>query len=174
MKTSTFALLAGIVYLGAGLLGLVPAMLAPPPSDAPPTSFTLLYGYLLGLFPVNAIHTAVHLAIGAWGIAAWRGIANPAIYARMLALLFGTLAVLGMIPLFNTMLGWIPIHGHDVWLHGVTAAIAAYFGWRSEVPHAERRSGRMDRRHRIQPVMQERRHGTVDRRFVHARMMAGV
>ena len=174
MKTSTFALLIGIVYLAAGLLGLVPAMLAPPPVDAPPTTFTLLYGYLLGLFPVNAVDTAMHLAIGAWGIAAWRGSANPPLFARALALLFGALAVLGMIPLLNTMLGWIPIHGNDVWVHGVTAAIAAYFGWRSEVPHAERRSGRMDRRHRIQPVMQERRHGTAERRFAHARMMAGV
>src|SRR4051812_22689826 len=53
MKTSTFAFLVGVVFLGAGLLGLVPAMLAPPPPDAPPTTFTMLYGYLLGFFPVN-------------------------------------------------------------------------------------------------------------------------
>ena len=165
MKTSTFALLVGIAFLAAGVLGLVPAMLVSPPADAPPTTFTTLYGYLLGLFPVNIIHTAVHLAIGAWGIAAWREIANPALFARSLALLYGTLALLGMIPLFNTMLGWIPIHGHDVWLHGITATLAAYFGWRSEVPHAERRTGRLDRRHGLQPAMQERRVGFSDRRL---------
>lgn len=174
MKTSTFALLAGMACLAAGLLGLVPAMLASPPVDAPPATFTLLYGYLLGLFPVNAAHTAMNLALGAWGIAAWRGNASPAFFARGLALLFGALAVLGLIPQFNTLLGWMPIHGNDVWLHGVTAAIAAYFGWRGEVQPAERRSGRMDRRHRIQPVTRERRDGTADRRFAHARMMAGV
>ncbi len=174
MKTSTFALLAGIAYLGAGLLGLVPAMLTPPPPDAPPTTFTVMYGYLLGLFPVNILLTLLNLAVGVWGIAAWRGIAIPALFARSLALLYGTLAVLGMMPLFNTMLGWIPIYGHNVWLHGITAAFAAYFGWRGEVSHAERRTGRLDRRHRLQPVMQERRHGTVERRFAHARMMAGV
>lgn len=174
MKTSSFALLVGLAYIAAGLLGLVPAMLAPPPADAPPTSFTFLYGYLLGLFPMNIVHTALNLAIGAWGIAAWREIANPALFCRSIALLFGTLALLGMLPLFNTMLGWMPIHGHDVWLNGITATLAAYFGWRSEVAHAERRSGRLDRRHRMQPVVQERRLGTVDRRFVHARMMAGV
>jgi len=172
MKTSTFALLAGIAYLAAGLLGLVPAMLTPPPQDAPPTTFTLLYGYLLGLFPANLTLSLLHCAVGIWGISAWHR--APAFYARAIALLFGALAVMGMIPALNTIFGWAPIHGHDVWLHGFTASIAAYFGWRGEVSHAERRTGRLDRRHRLQPVMQERRLGTVDRRFAHARMMAGV
>jgi hypothetical protein len=172
MKTSTFALLVGLVYLVAGLLGLVPAMLTSPPADAPPTTFTMLYGYLLGLFPANIMLSAIHLAVGIWGIGAARK--NAALFARGIALLFGALAVMGMIPILNTLFGWIPIHGHDVWLHGITAALAAYFGWRNEVVAAERRTGRLDRRHRMQPVVQERRHGTVDRRFAHARMMAGV
>jgi len=67
MKTSTFALLAGIAYLGAGLLGLVPALLIPPPAEAPPTSFGLLYGYLLGLFPMNIVLTALHLGMASGG-----------------------------------------------------------------------------------------------------------
>ena len=174
MKTSTFALIAGIVYLAAGLLGLVPAMLMSPPADAPATTFTLLYGYLLGLFPVNIVHTALNLAIGVWGIAAWRGASSATAYARVLALLFGALTVLGMMPPFNTLLGWMPIHSHDIWLSGVTAAIAAYFGWRSEVPLAERRGGRLERRHRMQAVTAERRRALAERRFAHARMMAGV
>jgi hypothetical protein len=124
MKTSTFALIFGIAYLGAGLLGLVPAALMPPPADAPPTQFTLLYGYLLGLFPVNVLHSAVHLAIGAWGLAAWRGNAEPRVYARALAIFYGGLAVLGLMPGMNTLFGLLPIHGHDVWLHAGTAAVA--------------------------------------------------
>src|SRR5262249_11993735 len=135
-------------FLVAGLLGLVPALLTPPPADAPPTTFTLLYGYLVGLFPVNVAHSIVHLAVGVWGIAAWRG-ANPALFARGLALLYGALTVMGTIPQLNTLFGWIPIYGNDVWLHGMTAAIAAWFGWRGEVTRAEQRSGRLDRRHRI-------------------------
>jgi hypothetical protein len=174
MRTSTFALVAGIAYLAVGVLGLVPAMLVSPPIDAPPTSFAVLYGYLLGLFPVNILHSLVHLAIGAWGIAAWRGATSPALYARGLALFFGALAVLGLIPIANTLFGWLPIHGHDVWLHAGTAAIAAYFGWRTESERVERRSSRMDRRHSMAPVIQERRSGMPDRRFAHARMLAGV
>jgi hypothetical protein len=174
MKTSTFALLAGLVYLAAGLLGLVPALLAPPPSETPPTTFTLLYGYLLGLFPVNILHSALNIAVGAWGIAAWRATANPALFARSITLLFGALTLMGMLPAANTVFGWMPIFGHDVWFHALTTALAAYFGWRTEPALVERRSKRLDRRHRMQAVSAERRHGVADRRFVHARMMAGI
>ncbi len=164
MSTSTFALVLGIAYLGAGVLGLIPAALLPPPPDAPPTTVTLLYGYLLGLFPVNVLHSAVHLAIGAWGITAWRGMANPRVYARSLALFYGALALMGLIPGMNTLFGMLPMHGHDVWLHAGTAAVAAYFGWRQEV-NLERRQI-TDRRQRMLPVARERRFGLADRRQV--------
>jgi hypothetical protein len=162
MRTSTFALIFGIAYLLAGLMGFVPALLRPPAPDAPPTTFTLLYGQLLGLFPVNILHSLVHVAIGIWGLMAWRGAAHPQVFARSLAILYGVLAVAGLIPGLNTMFGFIPLHGHDVWLHAATAAIAAYFGWRSEV-HMERRQ-MSDRRQRMLPVARERRFGLADRR----------
>jgi hypothetical protein len=164
MKTSTFALIFGLAYLAAGLLGLIPATLVPPPIDAPPTTFALLYGYLLGLFPVNIVHTFINLAVGVWGIAAWSGRANSAGYARSLAVLFGVLAVMGILPLTNTVFGLIPIHSNDVWLHAVTAVIAGYFGWREPVKAAERRRVRHDRREHMMPVARERRLGLADRR----------
>jgi hypothetical protein len=163
MNIATFAMILGIAYLGAGLLGLIPAALMPPPTDAPPTRFDLLYGYLLGLFAVNILHSAVHIAIGAWGIAAWRGMADPKVFARSLALLYGVLAVMGLIPGMKTMFGLLPMHGHDVWLHAGTALAAAYFGWRSEV-EAERRITMAERRMRMLPVARERRLGLADRR----------
>jgi hypothetical protein len=162
MSSATFALIFGIAYLGAGLLGLIPAALMPPPADAPPTTFAVMYGYLLGLFPVNILHSAVHIAIGAWGLMAWRGTASPHVFARSLAMLYGVLAVMGLIPGLNNVFGFIPLHGHDVWLHAGTAAVAAYFGWRSEV-HMERRHA-SDRRQRMMPVARERRFGLADRR----------
>ena len=162
MKTTTFALIFGIAYLAAGLLGLIPAALMPPPPDAPPTSFTLLYGYLLGLFPVNVLHSAVHLAIGFWGIAASRDPTGAKVYGRSLAILYGALAVMGLIPGLNNVFGFIPLHGHDVWLHAGTAAIAAYFGWRTEVDVERRHMA--ERRQRMMPVARERRLGLADRR----------
>ena len=164
MKTSTFALIMGIAYLGAGLLGFIPAALVPPPIDAPPTHFTMLYGYLLGLFPVNLLHSLVHLVIGAWGLSAWSGRSSSITFARGLAVLYGALAVMGMLPLLNTTLGMIPIHGHDVWLHGLTALAAAYFGWREPAGITERRHLLGDRRHEMAPVARERRFGLADRR----------
>jgi hypothetical protein len=129
MTTRTFALVAGIVYLAVGVLGFIPQLLSPPPSNAPSVGITAFYGYLLGLFPVNFMHNLVHLAIGAWGIAASRRTGTARAYARGLAIIFGILTIMGVIAGLNTVFGIAPIHGHDVWLHGVTALIAAYFGW---------------------------------------------
>lgn len=129
MSVRTFALIAGIVYLAVGVLGFVPQLLSPPPADAPPLGITAFYGYLLGLFPVNFMHNLVHLAIGAWGIAAYRSVGGARAYAKTLAVIYGILTVMGLIPALNTLFGLAPIHGHDVWLHALTALIAAYFGW---------------------------------------------
>ena len=164
MKTSTFALVAGIVYLALGILGLIPAALVPPPIDAPPTKLALLYGYLLGLFPVNIVHTALNLVVGALGLAAWSGRASSMMYARVLAWLFGLLAVMGMLPLLNTIFGVMPLHAHNIWLHAITALAAAYVGWREPVALRERRRTAGDRRQRMMPVAQERRFGLADRR----------
>jgi hypothetical protein len=155
MRVETFALFSGIVYLAAGLLGLVPAALMPAPEDAPSIHVTLLHGYLLGLFPVNVLHSAVHFAIGVWGIVAERGMTSPKVYARSLAIFYGALAVMGGIPGLDTLFGLLPIHGHDIWLHAVTAALAAYFGWRSTAS-IERRAV-PERREQALPVAPERR-----------------
>lgn len=164
MKTPTFALTIGILYLAIGLLGLVPALLAPPPPNAPPTSFAVLYGYLLGLFPVNVLHTALHLALGFWGLCAWSQKCSAVAFARAIAVLFGVLALLGVLPGADTLFGLMPINGHDVWLHAVTAGLGAYFGWRPRAMVRERRHRDPDRRQLAIPVARERRFGLADRR----------
>jgi hypothetical protein len=157
MRVETFALFSGIAYLAAGLLGLIPAALMPAPADAPPIHVALFHGYLLGLFPVNVLHSAVHFAIGVWGIVAERGMTSPKVYARSLAIFYGALAVMGGIPGLDTLFGLLPIHGHDIWLHAGTAALAAYFGWRSAAS-VERRAGAIsERREQALPVAPERR-----------------
>lgn len=157
MRAETFAFFIGIVYFGAGLLGLVPEALRMAPSDAPSTHVAVLHGYLLGLFPVNVVHSGVHVAVGLWGILAGRSIASPKIYARSLAIVFGVLAVMGAIPGLNTLFGLLPLHGHDIWLHGGTAAAAAYVGWHPAAWIERRASAAADRREKAAAVARERR-----------------
>jgi hypothetical protein len=129
MTTRTFALVAGVIYALVGILGFIPGVVAPPPADAPSLAVNHNYGYLLGLFPINTPHNIVHLLIGVWGLASygtWRAAHN---FAAGLAILYGLLAVLGLIPGLNTTFGLIPLWGHDIWLHAGTAAVAGYFAW---------------------------------------------
>src|SRR5437667_216437 len=76
----------------------------------------------------------------------------------------GARGALAMFPLLNTAMGMIPIHGNDVWLHGITAVVAAYFGWRQPAGISERRHILGDRRQRMFPIARERRFGLADRR----------
>jgi hypothetical protein len=163
MTARTFALIFGIVYVGVGILGLLPPALMPPPPDAPAMRVDVLYGYLLGLFPVNILHSGVHLAIGLWGLVAWTGAANPRAYARALAVIYGVLAVMGLIPGLNILFGLVPLYGHDIWLHAGTAIIAGWVGFRAEAP-GERRTSGTDRRQSVRPVAIDRRTGMHDRR----------
>lgn len=143
MAPIRFALAFGIVYLGVGALGFMPAALSPP-GDGPTVLVDALHGKLLGLFAVNLPHTLVHVAIGLWGVFAARSLHGARIYLRSLAAIYGVLAIMGLIPGFNTLFGLLPLHGHDVWLHAVTALLAAYAGFavtsseRVPGPHAAR------------------------------------
>ena len=165
MRVETFALFFGIAYVSAGLLGLNPATLMPPPADAPPIQFTSFYGYVLGLFPSNLLLSVIHIASGAWGIMAWRRVASPRVFARSLAVLYGALALMGLIPQVRTLFGMLPLHGADVWLHAGTAAVAAYFTWRPELSAEHRAGDATDRRGQALPIPNERRYGHADRRL---------
>ena len=129
----TFALVVGVAYVGAGVLGFIPGITQPPPPDAPDLAVDAGYGTLLGLFPINVLHNAVHLALGLWGLAASRAFGSSLTYARGLAIIYGVLALMGLVPGLNTTFGMVPIFGHDVWLHALTAVAAAYFGWMAPV-----------------------------------------
>ena len=87
------------------------------------------YGYLLGIFPVNALHNLVHLLVGVLGIVAARALTSARSYSRAVAIVFGVLTLMGLLPALNTTLGFIPLFGADVALHAATTLAAAYFGW---------------------------------------------
>jgi hypothetical protein len=109
------ARLFGVVFVVVGLLGFVP--------QAVPN------GMLLGIFPVNALHNIVHIALGLWGLMAGGSMAGAVGYMKALAIIYGLLAVLGLIPATADGFGLVPLHGADVGLHAVLALAAAYFGF---------------------------------------------
>jgi len=129
-----FALIAGIIYVLAGLSGFL--MFRPfwTPADVdrdPTLTVDLFYGRALMLFPVNILHNFVHLGIGVWGLLSYRTADGARVFARGLAILYIVLAILGAIPATRTLFGLVPLHSHDIWLHAGTAAIAGYFAFAS-------------------------------------------
>ena len=122
-----FALIFGIVYMLVGVLGFVPGLVQH--HEMPDLTVKPFSGKMLGLFPINVLHNIVHMAIGAWGILASRSVGASRLFGKGLAIFYGLLVILGLIPATNTLFGLVPIYGHDVWLHALSALIAAYFGF---------------------------------------------
>ena len=125
------ARLFGAVYLIVGVLGFVPIapITTPPPPDADFLVLSQLYRYLAGVFPVNAIHDVVHLAIGIWGLVSSRSPEKARAFWRGAAVVLGIFAILGFIPTLSTVFGIVPLGGYDAWLHAASALLAIYLGW---------------------------------------------
>jgi hypothetical protein len=129
--TQNFALIIGIMYLLIGLMGFISAFVREPivSPEAAGLGFTAGYGYLMGLFPINALHNIIHILVGILGIAASISLDSSRLFSGALALFYGLLTIMGLFPPTQSTLGLVPIFGNDVWLHAATAAIAAYFGF---------------------------------------------
>lgn len=134
MRTQTFARIYGIVFLIVGVGGFIPGLTQP--HDHPGLMVEAASGLELGLFPVNVLHNMVHILFGAWGLFAARTFDAARSYARVVAIAYGLLTVMGLIPATNTTFGLVPIYGHDVWLHALLAGVAAYFGFVNRERHA--------------------------------------
>lgn len=129
INTRTFAMIWGIVFLALAATGLIPGLLQPPAGTDPDLAVDAMHGRALGIFPVNVLHTLVHLAFGIWGLVAARNWASAKTYAKAVAIIYSMFVVMGLVPGLDTTFGLVPLHGNDVWLHVLLAAPAAYFGF---------------------------------------------
>jgi hypothetical protein len=129
MDTRRFSLIWGILFLGAFLAGVIPGLLQPPHAGDPDMAMDAMYGRAMGLFPVNLLHNAVHLIFGIWGLLGYRSYATAKTFARTTAVIYAVFVVMGLIPGLDTTFGLVPLFSHDVWLHLLLAAGAAYFGF---------------------------------------------
>ncbi len=144
MAIRQFAKYIGIAFLLVGALGFLSPFVSPSPAERLGFTVQTGFGYLLGLFAINVLHNFVHIGVGLWGLGASRSVLDSVRFSRALAIFYGTLALLGLIPGFNTTFGLIPLYGHNVWLHALTALAAAYYGyyWTDAVVTAEQRPTR--------------------------------
>jgi hypothetical protein len=127
MTTQMFSRLLGIVFVIVGVAGFIPGLT--PAHVHPDLRVQAASGMELGLFPVNVLHDIIHIAFGVWGIVAASSFDAARAYARVVAIAYALLTVLGLIPATNTTFGLVPIYGHDIWLHALLALAAAYFGF---------------------------------------------
>jgi len=110
------AILFGIVFLVVGVLGFVPAVT---PNEM-----------LLGIFHVNAAHNVVHLLSGAVALAC--GLASPGasrLYFRIFGVVYGLVAILGMVQGNTHLLGLISNNMADVWLHAAISIVSLILGF---------------------------------------------
>jgi hypothetical protein len=124
----TFALIFGIVFLAVGAAGFIPG-LHTAQSVHPELTMNHGEGLVLGLFPVNTLHNAAHLLFGVWGLLSAGSVGAARGYFRGVAIGYGLLTILGLIPQTQTLFGLMPIHGNDVWLHAALALVGAYLGF---------------------------------------------
>ena len=82
MSTRTFALLLAIVFLLIGIAGFVPSLMQPMHPEHPPLALSANAGQLFGLFPVNVLHSGLHILFGLWGLVASRSMTGAKLYAR--------------------------------------------------------------------------------------------
>jgi len=126
-----FALVTGIFFFIIGIMGFSPAFVQASAytPEAANLGFASQYGNLLGLFPVNLLHNCVHLILGLAGILSSIALDSSRVYSRIICGIYGFLAIIGFFPALNTTFGLMPVFGNNIWLHGITAAIAFYFGF---------------------------------------------
>ena len=115
----TVARVFGFVFLLIAALGFLASGMS---MEADPA----LAPRILGLFPVNAIHNAVHLLFGVWGLAASRTVSGAALFAKGAGAIYVVLAILGFIA--PSTFGLIPIGGHDIWLHALIGVVLLTVG----------------------------------------------
>ncbi|MDQ2693363.1 MAG: DUF4383 domain-containing protein [Chloroflexota bacterium] len=127
--TRGFVLVVGIAFTAAGIAGFLPFFTPHVSPDAPHLIVSTGYGLLLGLFPVNIVHNLFHFGWGVAGIFASRTYPSALKFSRYFGVTLAVLTVMGLLPALRTGFGFMPLYGHDIWLHGLEAVVAIYLGF---------------------------------------------
>jgi hypothetical protein len=135
MHPKKFALIGGIIMLAIGALALIPSLYQYQSAafDLPMLKNETSYGLFLGLFPMNIFNKIAMIVFGVAGILAANApttnLPKSILFSRIVFFVMGAAAILGLIPATNTLGGYWPLFGNEVWMHGVFALVGAYFGF---------------------------------------------
>ncbi|MGH3130910.1 MAG: DUF4383 domain-containing protein [Gaiellaceae bacterium] len=125
------ALLFGVAFLGAGILGFIPGIT----TNYDDLSFagTDSGAELLGIFQVSILHNIVHLLFGV-GILMARTHAGALRYLLGAGVIYAVLFVYGLLVGNTSDANFVPINNGDDLLHAVLAAglLLSYFASRRE------------------------------------------
>ena len=134
MHPKTYALVGGALMVLMAALSFLPALnQLPAEAGLPPLYVETSYGLFLNFFPMNIVNKVALLVFGIWGIAAasasTTALPRSINWSRWVFAVMGVGALLGIIPATNTVYGYWPLFGGEVWAHGIFAVLGAYFGF---------------------------------------------
>lgn len=119
----TVVLVLGAIYVVVGIVGFIPGLV----TGGPPSGMESADGTLLGIFPVNALHNVVHLAIGAALLYGATSTAAAIAVARAVGVVYILVGLLGFVS--ADTFGLMPIGGSDILLHLGTGLVLLAVGF---------------------------------------------
>ncbi len=157
MHPKMYALIGGIVMLLIGLLAMIPSFVGTQ-ATLPALDLDTSYGLFLDLFPMNVVNKVALIVFGVAGIVAsqatGRSLPMSILWSRTVFVVMGIAAVAGLFEATNTVYGYWPLFGNEVWAHGVFALLGAYFGFTltAQVPEMTPRQVRNGRESLNRPM----------------------
>lgn len=109
----------GLAFVGAATMGFITGGMS---MDAHMATAPRLAGF----FPVNAIHNALHLVLGLWGVVASRSALGAKRYCVISGAAYLVLAGIGFF--FPDTFGFMPIGDYDIALHGLFGTMLTAVG----------------------------------------------
>lgn len=107
------AVIFGIVFLAAGVLGFVPGLI---PGNM-----------LFGMFLVDTMHNLVHILTGLIALFAAKSDNYAKLFFKVFGVIYLLVALLGFFNQGNLFL--MQVNMYDNWLHLVIALVSLYFGF---------------------------------------------
>jgi hypothetical protein len=128
MNPQPFAWIAGTLLLLLGICGFIPPLT---PIETSPLRVAAGVGgpQLFGVFPTSNLLSALHIALGLWGLLGGSRLILSIVYARVAGFIFLALLVMGVIPGADDLFGEAPLYGNNLLLHGTLAMSFLLVGW---------------------------------------------